>query len=120
MFLRSPGSRHEFRRGCVSALITAGLLGLIFTPRATPGAEPGPGVAANGLRVPSHCPPGFVAEGVAGPTLVEPPMFACFDDRGRLYVADSTGENPSGDDLARNPPHRIRRLEDRDGDGRFD
>ena len=47
-------------------------------------------------------------------------MFACFDDRGRLYVADSTGDNPSADDLGKNPPHCIRRLEDSDGDGRFD
>ena len=47
-------------------------------------------------------------------------MFACFDDRGRLLVADSAGSNPSGEALAKDPPHRIRRLEDADGDGRFD
>ena len=71
-------------------------------------------------QVPFRVPPGFVAERVAGPPLVMHPMFACFDDRGRLYVADSAGVNPSGKALTKNPPHRIRRLEDADGDGRFD
>jgi putative membrane-bound dehydrogenase-like protein len=69
---------------------------------------------------PIRVPPGFVVERVAGPPLVMHPMFACFDDRGRLYVADSVGVNLDGDALKKNPPHRIRILEDDDGDGRFD
>jgi putative membrane-bound dehydrogenase-like protein len=47
-------------------------------------------------------------------------MFACFDEQGRLYVADSAGVNPPGGELAKSPPHRIVRLEDTRGDGRFD
>jgi hypothetical protein len=103
----------------MSALIAVGVC-LLTPPRSTLGGEPGPGLAADAQPVPFRVPAGFVAERVAGPPLVTHPMFACFDDRGRLYVADSTGENPSGDDLAKDPPHRIRRLEDVDGDGRFD
>ena len=52
--------------------------------------------------------------------LVERPMLATFDDRGRLYVADSAGVNLRGPELSKNPPHVIRMLEDTDGDGRFD
>jgi len=79
--------------------------------------SPGPTSEA---ELPFKVPPGFVAELVAGPPLVEFPMFACFDDRGRLYVVDSAGVNELPDKLKKTPPHRIRLLEDAKGDGRFD
>lgn len=72
------------------------------------------------VELPFTVPPGFVVERIAGPPLVEHPMFACFDDRGRLYVADSRGINPKGAQLDRQPVHVIRRLESSRGDGRFD
>src|SRR5260221_11473663 len=65
-------------------------------------------------------PAGFTVELAAGPPLVERPMLATFDDRGRLYVADSAGVNLRGPELSKNPPHKIRLLEDTDGDGGFD
>jgi putative membrane-bound dehydrogenase-like protein len=65
-------------------------------------------------------PDGFVVEQVAGPPLVEYPMHACFDDRGRLYVADSLGINPRGEQLSQKPTMVIRLLDDTDGDGQFD
>jgi putative membrane-bound dehydrogenase-like protein len=80
----------------------------------------GAGDLAESAGVPFRVPPGFVAERVAAPPLVRHPMFACFDERGRLLIADSAGVNPRGEDLREHPPHRIRRLEDTDGDGRFD
>lgn len=55
---------------------------------------------------------------VAGPPLVERPLFATFDDAGRLYVLDSGGVN--GDDRQAKPPDVLRVLEDLDGDGIFD
>jgi putative membrane-bound dehydrogenase-like protein len=70
--------------------------------------------------VPFQVPPGFVAECVARAPLVEYPMFACFDDRGRLFVADSRGINPKGAQLDRAPAHVIRLLESSRGDGLFD
>jgi len=78
--------------------------------------EAAPASVLSSLRVPE----GFTVELVAGPPLVERPMLASFDDRGRMYVCDSAGVNLRGAELAKNPPHKIRLLEDTDGDGRFD
>jgi putative membrane-bound dehydrogenase-like protein len=65
-------------------------------------------------------PAGFEVERVAGPPLVNRPIVADFDDEGRLYVADSSGSNDKVEIQLANKPHRIVRLEDTDGDGRFD
>jgi putative membrane-bound dehydrogenase-like protein len=107
-------SRRFYTRGCVSAL------GLVVSLAAAGGwAADANSVDKKGveaIRVPS----GFTVELVAAAPLVERPMLASFDDRGRLYVADSAGVNLRGSELAKNPPHCIRMLEDTDGDGRFD
>ena len=65
-------------------------------------------------------PPGFEVELVAGPPLVNRPIVADFDEEGRLYVADSSGSNDKVEKQLADKPHRIVRLEDTDGDGRFD
>ncbi|MEO7297701.1 MAG: PVC-type heme-binding CxxCH protein [Verrucomicrobiota bacterium] len=65
-------------------------------------------------------PEGFSVERIAGSPLVEHPMLANFDDRGRLFVADSSGTNLPGEELLKNPPHSIRMLEDTNHDGIFD
>jgi putative membrane-bound dehydrogenase-like protein len=65
-------------------------------------------------------PAGFSVERVAGPPLVNRPIVADFDDEGRLYVADSSGSNDKVDKQLADKPHRIVRLEDANGDGRFD
>src|SRR6516162_670245 len=72
------------------------------------------------VDMPFAVPPGFVAERIVGPPLVEHPMFACFDEQGRLFVADSLGVNPAGEQLRDKPAQVIRVLEDADGDGRYD
>jgi putative membrane-bound dehydrogenase-like protein len=65
-------------------------------------------------------PAGFEVERVAGPPLVDRPIVADFDEAGRLYVADSSGSNEKVDKQLADRPHRIVRLEDTNGDGRFD
>src|SRR5207244_11702128 len=65
-------------------------------------------------------PPGFVIEKIAGPPLVRYPLFASFDDRGRLFVAEGTGTNLPGAELAKKKLGHILLLEDTDGDGKFD
>ncbi len=65
-------------------------------------------------------PAGFTIERVAEPPLVDRPITAAFDDQGRLYVADSSGSNDNVKKQLDERPHRIVRLEDSDGDGKFD
>jgi putative membrane-bound dehydrogenase-like protein len=65
-------------------------------------------------------PEGFEVELVAGPPLVDRPIVADFDELGRLYVAESSGSNENVQTQLAKKPHRILRLEDTDGDGRFD
>lgn len=65
-------------------------------------------------------PEGFEIELAAGQPLVDRPITADFDDEGRLYVADSSGSNDKVEKQLAERPHRILRLEDTDGDGRYD
>jgi len=65
-------------------------------------------------------PEGFVIERVAGPPLVNRPISADFDERGRLYVTDNSGSNENVQLQLEKKPHRVVRLEDTDGDGQFD
>jgi putative membrane-bound dehydrogenase-like protein len=65
-------------------------------------------------------PEGFVIELVAGPPLVDRPIVADFDEEGTLYIAESSGTNDPVEEQLAEKPHRILRLEDSDGDGRFD
>ena len=65
-------------------------------------------------------PDGFEVELVAGPPLVDRPIAADFDDQGRLYVSDSSGSNDKPELQLQQKPHRVVRLEDTDGDGKFD
>jgi putative membrane-bound dehydrogenase-like protein len=65
-------------------------------------------------------PDGFTIELVANRPLVDRPIVCDFDEQGRLYVADSSGSNEKVQKQLENPTHRIVRLEDSDGDGRYD
>ena len=63
---------------------------------------------------------GFTVELAAAPPLTRYPMMACFDDRGRLFIAESSGKNLTKEALLEQRCRFIRMLEDTDGDGRFD
>ena len=65
-------------------------------------------------------PDGFVVERIAGPPLVDRPIAGAFDEQGRLYVTDSAGMSDKAEKQLEAKPHRVVRLEDTDGDGRFD
>lgn len=65
-------------------------------------------------------PTGFELEVVAGPPLVERPIVIDADEEGRLYVAESSGSNDHVKKQLVERPHSILRLEDTDGDGRYD
>ena len=65
-------------------------------------------------------PDGFTLELVAGPPAVNRPISIDFDPQGRLYVTDSSGLSDRAPVQMEQKPHRIVRLEDRDGDGRYE
>ncbi|MGY8767945.1 MAG: PVC-type heme-binding CxxCH protein [Pirellulales bacterium] len=81
------------------------------------------GASAAEVKLNGHnfqLPDGFTIEKIAAPPLVERPICADFDEQGRLYVADSSGSNEKVQVQLENPTHRIVRLEDSNGDGKFD
>lgn len=70
----------------------------------------------DGLQVPE----GFSIERAVDPALLSYPMFASFDEQGRLFVFESDGSQPSNEEMIKNPPYHVRLLEDTDEDGIFD
>src|SRR6266478_5491682 len=64
-------------------------------------------------------PDGFEIQQIAGPPLVERPISGSFDEQGQLYVTDSSGSNDKVEKQAIDKPHRVRRLEPADEQGRF-
>jgi putative membrane-bound dehydrogenase-like protein len=70
---------------------------------------------------PQHrVPEGFTLEKAAGEPEVVFPMFATLDERGRLFVAESSGLDLYAEITALTRKCRVRLLEDSDGDGRYD
>lgn len=65
-------------------------------------------------------PEGFTVERVAAQPLVDRPVSASFDEQGRLYVTDSSGSNDKVQKQLEEKPHRVVRLADNNGDGKFD
>jgi putative membrane-bound dehydrogenase-like protein len=85
-----------------------------------PLAVPAVILAADDLSARMKTPAGFTVELVAGAPQLRFPMFAAWDERGRLYVAESSGLDLYAELVAQSRRCRILRLEDRDGDGRFE
>lgn len=63
--------------------------------------------------------PGLKAELVAAEPEVESPVAMAFDEAGRLWVAEMR-DYPHGPEPGKPPLSRVKVLEDRDGDGRFE
>ncbi|HXD86775.1 MAG TPA: hypothetical protein VN641_09785, partial [Urbifossiella sp.] len=114
---------------------TLALLPLIFlSPVASaPGSPDAPiGTPASPVAVPAGfhqiklnghtftLPVGFTIEQAAGPPLADRPIVAALDEKGRLYVCDSSGSNEKVTEQVKKKPHRIVRLEDTNGDGIYD
>ncbi|NNE93381.1 MAG: c-type cytochrome [Verrucomicrobiales bacterium] len=65
-------------------------------------------------------PEGLEVVVAAAPPLVEHPIMAAFDDRGRLFVSENAGLNLKQTELDEQKPNSIRVLIDTDNDGIFD
>lgn len=129
MVLKSMIKTWRRSRGTL-AVVTIGLCGcwgefssppIVSRPDAPARTDRSVAVARpSGREIPFTVPRRFMAERVAEPPLTTHPMFASFDDHGRLYVAASAGTELNPEKRKRTPPDSIRVLEDTDGDGRFD
>ncbi|HVW37951.1 MAG TPA: PVC-type heme-binding CxxCH protein, partial [Pirellulales bacterium] len=101
---------HFVRPLSLACVIACSALSL----RHAPAAE----VAARGYTF--RVPEGFAVRPVAEPPLVKYPICADFDERGRLYVCESSGTADWNKPQPKETLHRVSRLEDTDGDGVFD
>jgi putative membrane-bound dehydrogenase-like protein len=94
---------------------------ILFSAACGYAADPAP--KANTVELNGHTftlPDGFTIEMAAGPPLVNRPISADFDEQGRLYVSDSSGTNDKVQTQLEQKPHRVVRLESKNGDGKFD
>ncbi|MBP3958720.1 HEAT repeat domain-containing protein [Gemmata sp. G18] len=65
-------------------------------------------------------PEGFTIELAAGADLAPRPIVTALDEKGCLYVCDSSGSNDKVAEQLKNKPHRILRLESTKNNGTFD
>ena len=65
-------------------------------------------------------PEGFTIEIAADSSLVSRPIAGSFDEQGRLYVTDSSGQSGKAPAQLEAKSHRVLRLEDSKGAGHFD
>jgi putative membrane-bound dehydrogenase-like protein len=97
------------------------LLVLFLAGFATADVAPPPPVNTTDLNGQAFSlPSGFTIESAAAPPLTTWPITMASDEEGRLYVAESSGSLEKPDIQLQKKPHRIVRLEDTDGDGKFD
>src|SRR5260370_502191 len=82
-------------------------------------AQGEPSIQSRGVAA-LHVPRGFRVEQVTTPDLVSYPMMGTLDERGRLFLCESSGNTLNDDQMKTHPDYKIRVLEDRDGDGVFD
>lgn len=112
------------RRSVLGLLLLALTLPVGGQPPAKPPvAEPPAPVGFHRVIIGKHTftlPKGFTIELVAESPQVDRPVTAAFDDKGRLYVADSSGSNAKPADQLKNPTHRVVMLESTRKDGKFD
>src|SRR3954470_10720696 len=92
------------REGWARRILAAGVIAI-----AALGAAPAPKV-----------PDGFTIDRAVADGASKFPMFACFDDAGRLFVTESSGLDLYAELSALTRKCRISLLEDRDGDGVFE
>src|SRR5262249_10242772 len=116
----SPTTRFSPRDRTMKRL----LLPLLALPLLATGPAAGPPKgAANTVELNGHIftlPPGFTIELVAGPPVVDRPVAIDFDEQGRLYVTEVSGNISRDDVQQQKKTHRVLRLESTKGDGKFD
>lgn len=102
----------------ISVLGSGCVVAVAQRSRGTTGAEGGP-LSPDEALVSFELEPGYRIELAAAEPLVRDPVAIAFDERGRLYVVENRGY-PEPLEGSAPPEGVIARLEDTDGDGRFD
>src|SRR4051812_21630844 len=102
----------------------ASVLFLVLTVAARAAAEersrmPGDGPAPEQVRATFRIDPGLRVELVAAEPAIESPVAMAFDEDGRLWVVEML-DYPDGPPPGGSPEGRIKVLDDRDGDGRYE
>src|ERR1700686_3162429 len=69
----------------------------------------GPAIESRGIAA-LRVPRGFRIEQVTTPDLVSYPMMGTLDDRGRLFICESSGPSLNNEQTAAHPDYKIRRL----------
>src|SRR5947209_7440265 len=104
----------QFRDLCLAAALLTGCL--FAAEPASPRAQPlSPEQARAAFKVPA----GLHVELVACEPQIESPVAMAFDEDGRLLVVEML-DYPNGPAPGKPPEGRIKLLEDRDGDGRYE
>src|SRR5438034_1044785 len=112
--LRNARNVHALRTAALITLVT--LAALLLGPLGQAGSVNATPVGLEAIHVPA----GFKVKKVAGANLLSYPMLGTFDDRGRLFLCESSGNTLTTPEMAAKPDYIVRMLEDTDGDGVFD
>ena len=103
--------RKRTRIALLALFATAGLGWLATRPRVPEELH-----GLDSITVPA----GFEVVPAAKPGLVNYPMLGTIDDRGRLFLCESSGKTVKTPEMSSDPTYIVSMLEDIDGDGVFD
>jgi putative membrane-bound dehydrogenase-like protein len=92
---------------------------LSYVPAPARGEEPGSFPTPSEIASSLHLDAGLRAELVAAEPLIESPVAMAFGEEGRLWVVEMR-DYPHGPAPGQPPESRVKVLDDRDGDGRFE
>src|SRR5688572_33465445 len=95
ILIRMRRKRLPVLGSCVAMVVLAGAVALFYTAA---------GTAATGLTA-LRVPPGFTVERVAGADLVTYPMMGTVDERGRLFLCESSGNTLNNAQMTANPDY---------------
>src|SRR5262249_62320957 len=112
------GFPSSLPRFLIGALVIVAACALAADP--TPGTKPAGPLTPREELATFKVPKGFRVELVASEPDVIDPVAMAFDEDGRLYVAEMRGYPNAGVGTGVITSGRIRRLEDRDGDGFYE